>query len=178
MLLFRDFFVISWFKDINLIQSSCKICKIFFYKVPGFQTVAYPIEASVSRRGEVVQTATLGLDRRVTREDLNNNNASLNIKCVASIYTAYYKTVELQASLRIRKKLKRRRENLKKKQQKDKDNQNGKLRTHSSIKMYSIYFPGDAIQLVSPSASPSISVTYLFKVLSMTICLFIWKSCR
>ena len=135
--------------------------------------MAYPIEASVSRRGEVVQTATLGLDRRVTREDLNNNNASLNIKCVASIYTAYYKTVELQASLRIRKKLKRRRENLKKKQQKDKDNQNGKLRTHLSIKMYSIYFPGDAIQLVSPSASSSISVTYFFKVLSMTICLFI-----
>ena len=102
--------------------------------------MAYPIVSSVSRRGEVVQTATLGLDRRVTREDLNNNNASLNIKCVASIYTAYYKTVELQASLRIRKKLKRRRENLKKKQQKDKDNQNGKLRAHSSIKMYSIYF--------------------------------------
>ena len=135
--------------------------------------MAYPIVSSVSRRGEVVQTATLGLDRRVTREDLNNNNASLNIKCVASIYTAYYKTVELQASLRIRKKLKRRRENLKKKQQKDKDNQNGKSITHSSIKMYSIYFPGDAIQLVSPSASPSISVTYFFKVLSMTICLFI-----
>ena len=59
----------------------------------------------------MVRTATLGLARRVTREDLNTNNASLNIKCVASIYTAYYKTVELVASLKVRKKTKRRREN-------------------------------------------------------------------
>ena len=94
-------------------------------QVPGFQTISYPIEASVSRRGEVVRTATLGLARRVTREDLTSNNASLNIKCVASIYTAYYKTVELVASLKVRKKTKRRRENLKKKLREGKNLQTG-----------------------------------------------------
>ena len=73
----------------------------------------------------MVRTATLGLARRVTREDLNTNNASLNIKCVASIYTAYYKTVELVASLKVRKKTKRRRENLKKKLREGKNLQNG-----------------------------------------------------
>ena len=91
--------------------------------MPGFQTVSYPIENSVSRRGEGVQTATLGLNRTVIREDLARNNASLNIKCVASIYTAYYKTVELKATLRIRKK--RRKENLRKKHQQKKDIING-----------------------------------------------------
>ena len=97
-------------------------------QVPGFQTVSYPIEASVVRGGEVVQTNTLGLNRSVTREDFTSQNSTLNIKCVASIYTAYYKTVEQLTSLRMRKKLKRRRGDLRKKQSQNHqktDNNNG-----------------------------------------------------
>ena len=98
-------------------------------QVPGFQTVSYPIVKSVSRGGEVVETNTLGLLRPVTREDFSSQNSSLNIKCVASIYTAYYKTVEQVTSLKMRKKLKRRRGDLRKKQQQNQpktDNNNGK----------------------------------------------------
>ena len=91
-------------------------------QVPGFQTVSYPIEKSVSRGGEEVQTNTIGLTRPVTREDFTSQNSSLNIKCVASIYTAYYKTVELVTSLKLRKKIKRRRENMKKKVREEKQN--------------------------------------------------------
>ena len=100
-----------------------------FPQVPGFQTVTYPIEASVVRGGEVVQTNTLGLHRSVTREDFTSHNSSLNIKCVASIYTAYYKTVEQMTTLKMRKKLKRRRGDLRKKQQQNQqktDKNNGK----------------------------------------------------
>ena len=105
-------------------------------QVPGFQTVSYPIEASVSRGGEVVQTNTLGLNRSVTREDFTSNNSTLNIKCVASIYTAYYKTVEQMTTLKMRRKLKRRRGDLRKKHQQNQEktanndnnnNNNGKL---------------------------------------------------
>ena len=93
-------------------------------QVPGFQTVSYPIEASVVRGGEVVQTNTLGLNRSVTREDFTSNNSTLNIKCVASIYTAYYKTVEQMTTLKMRRKLKRRRGDLRKKQQEKQDKTN------------------------------------------------------
>ena len=98
------------------------------HQVPGFQTVSYPIEASVGRGGEQVQTNTLGLHRSVTREDFTSHNSSLNIKCVASIYTAYYKTVEQMMTLKMRKKLKRRRGDLRKKQSQNHqktDNNNG-----------------------------------------------------
>jgi len=78
--------------------------------VPVSQTVSYPIENSINGRGEVLQTAVLGLERTVTREDVNFQHPRMTIKCVASIYSAYYKTVEITASLKPKRKLKRRRE--------------------------------------------------------------------
>ena len=82
------------------------------------------METDLSRGGEVVQTNTLGLNRSVTREDFTSNNSTLNIKCVASIYTAYYKTVEQMTTLKMRRKLKRRRGDLRKKQQEKQDKTN------------------------------------------------------
>ena len=71
-----------------------------------------------------MQTNTIGLTRPVTREDFTSQNSSLNIKCVASIYTAYYKTVEQMTTLKMRRKLKRRRGDLRKKQQEKQDKTN------------------------------------------------------
>ena len=145
-------------------------------QVPGFQTVSYPIVKSVSRGGEVVETNTLGLLRPVTREDFSSQNSSLNIKCVASIYTAYYKTVEQVTSLKMRKKLKRRRGDLRKKQQQNQpktDNNNGitELKVVYLKSFKHSLFSGDAIQLVSVSDSSNPVIGYFVKVLSIIICL-------
>ena len=74
------------------------------------QTVSYPIENTLNGRGEVLQTAVLGLKRTVTREDINFQHPRMTIKCVASIYSAYYKTTEITSTLKLKRKLKRRRE--------------------------------------------------------------------
>ena len=79
-------------------------------QVPVSQTVSYPIENTLNGRGEVLQTAVLGLKRTVTREDINFQHPRMTIKCVASIYSAYYKTVEITSTLKPKRKLKRRRE--------------------------------------------------------------------
>ena len=60
-------------------------------QVPDSSTTHFPIQNSVSPRGEVLQTAVLGLDRVVTKHDLGPHSPAMRIKCVASIYTAYYK---------------------------------------------------------------------------------------
>ena len=44
----------------------------------------------------------------IIQNDLNVERPRMTIKCVASIYTAYYKTVEVTVGLRRRSKLRRR----------------------------------------------------------------------
>ena len=75
----------------------------------------------------MLQTAVLGHTRLITRvrisdiikcmkgkysftiqSDLNLERQRMTIKCVASIYTAYYKTVEVTVGLRKRSKHRRR----------------------------------------------------------------------
>ena len=66
-------------------------------------------------QGEQLQTSTLGLVHTITRHDMNPGHPTIKIKCVASIYTAYYKTVEIIVGRKMRRrKSKRRRKEISK----------------------------------------------------------------
>ena len=97
---------------------SCRVCHILhapwfiridFNKVPPSQTISYPKQNSINARGEVLQTSVLGLRRIISKEDVRLHDHRMTIKCVASIYESYYKHVEITATLKPRRKHKRRR---------------------------------------------------------------------
>ena len=62
-------------------------------------------------QGEQLQTSTLGLVHTITRHDMNPGHPTIKIKCVASIYTAYYKTVEIIVGRKMRRRKSKRRRN-------------------------------------------------------------------
>ena len=61
-------------------------------------------------QGEQLQTSTLGLVHTITRHDMNPGSPTIKIKCVASIYTAYYKTVEIIVGRKMRRRKSKRRQ--------------------------------------------------------------------
>ena len=74
-------------------------------QVPSSQTLSYP--AQPSGTGGLL-TAVLGMERAVTRQDLGpQHGQKVTVKCVASIYTAYYKTTEVTVAFRPRRKYRR-----------------------------------------------------------------------
>ena len=75
-------------------------------QVPSSHTLSYP--AQPSGAGGLL-TAVLGMERAVTRQDLGpQHGQKMTIKCVASIYTAYYKTTEVTVAFRPKRKYRRR----------------------------------------------------------------------
>ena len=75
-------------------------------QVPSSHTLSYP--AQPSGTGGLL-TAVLGMERAVTRQDLGpQHGQKMTIKCVASIYTAYYKTTEVTVAFRPKRKYRRR----------------------------------------------------------------------
>ena len=78
------------------------------FQVPEHHTTPYPV-TNISTKGEQLQTSTLGLLHTITRQDMNPAQPTMKVKCVASIYTAYYKTVEIIVGRRMRKRQSKRR---------------------------------------------------------------------
>ena len=78
------------------------------FQVPEHHTTPYPV-TNISTKGEQLQTSTLGLLHTITRQDMNPAQPNMKVKCVASIYTAYYKTVEIIVGRRMRKRQSKRR---------------------------------------------------------------------
>ena len=78
------------------------------FQVPEHHTTPYPV-TNISTKGEQLQTSTLGLLHTITRQDMNPAQHTMKVKCVASIYTAYYKTVEIIVGRRMRKRQSKRR---------------------------------------------------------------------
>ena len=111
-----EIFLIRTLNDVR--WHTCRVCHILhapwfiridFNKVPPSQTISYPKQNSINARGEVLQTSVLGLRRIISKEDVRLHDHRMTIKCVASIYEIYYKHVEITATLKPRRKHKRRR---------------------------------------------------------------------
>ena len=111
-------------------------------QVPSSHTLSYP--AQPSGTGGLL-TAVLGMERAVTRQDLGpQHGQKMTIKCVASIYTAYYKTTEVTVAFRPKRKYRRRQQaettlgggNSKHRGQ---DHQKGNILASAGIKINKVY---------------------------------------